>query len=577
MNYEFIIMNGVSCSVLDCTPQNNIRYWINKIIDKQPSKATKAELESMLYAYPFLQPYYITLQPQVSKTSRAATKNRDTQILCFNIGGNTKSKLTDDHPIIQRITHHHDPDILILQDTRIKEIPAWQIHGYALAHFQPPVLDNNKQHIGTDDICKNTYPHHITTQKASEQTDPAKVTIKEGNKHLATIITGHCRPDNNKYNSDRIHKFHQDLQKTFQQSKNDNKKSPIFVIGDFNARLGNLTLDHNKSLNKNGTNLKRFIQSNALSIMNNLFCPGVHTCTSGTGKSIIDLALTNDPKTISEMEIDTHRIFAKDHRPISLKIGIRRSLNAHVNVYGFRDVPTVNEGTMKQLQKLKTKRIKTLIKMSKKLNETVPHKHKPKFTTVTTLLWLYITQHLIIQSHGLKTRAGNNKWRSASKQLIDITTRIKMTTNQPNLHNKLIKLFKTTRNQSLHAKAISNSEAINKQPTNKKLKRMKQHFLNTNNNTTTTTITYKGKRMAKNKALRQFYKEQMTTQMPNDPQTNQINKQIKQTSAGSIIFNKRQILSALKHMNLTAAPGCRPLPSDRPKHIKTTLPHMANQ
>ncbi|MCP5015070.1 MAG: hypothetical protein GY938_07260, partial [Ketobacter sp.] len=124
-----------------------------------------------------------------------------------------------------------------------------------------------------------------------------------------------------------------------------NKCSDMYVIGDFNARIGHLSGDvhkHTKRPNFNGYTklMQRFLINSALSVANGQWTNGIPT-SLGTKHlnqgSIVDYVLDNNPANINDMKVDIHPIFY-DHRPIILSIkGADCTYTAANSHYSFRN------------------------------------------------------------------------------------------------------------------------------------------------------------------------------------------------------------------------------------------------
>ena len=98
----------------------------------------------------------------------------------------------------------------------------------------------------------------------------------------------------------------------------------LLVIGDFNARLGNFSGDH--QLNRRGRILLQHLQeSNLLYLRPET---GLYTSFNGLGRGIPDLVLTNNPDSLSELTVhESNSLGGSDHRLITFVLHTPQSIN----------------------------------------------------------------------------------------------------------------------------------------------------------------------------------------------------------------------------------------------------------
>ena len=87
----------------------------------------------------------------------------------------------------------------------------------------------------------------------------------------------------------------------------------IFILGDFNAKIGNYIKNNKETITKGGRHLKRLVEKQNLYIVNGESnkCEGLCTREQGEEKSIIDYVITTkkDLNTIKTMNIDEEKEF----------------------------------------------------------------------------------------------------------------------------------------------------------------------------------------------------------------------------------------------------------------------------
>ena len=90
-------------------------------------------------------------------------------------------------------------------------------------------------------------------------------------------------------------------------------EEPLLIVGDFNAHVGNDESGingNNEKINRNGKKIRELIERRNLTLLNSTeLCKGLWTRVSKDEKSIIDLAICNEPMLtqIHEMVVDEER------------------------------------------------------------------------------------------------------------------------------------------------------------------------------------------------------------------------------------------------------------------------------
>ena len=88
----------------------------------------------------------------------------------------------------------------------------------------------------------------------------------------------------------------------------EEESQQVLLIGDFNAKIGNLIQGNKDTITKSGRHLKRIVEKQRLKIINadKSKCRGIWTREQGKEKSVIDYVITNSQQseTMKKMQID---------------------------------------------------------------------------------------------------------------------------------------------------------------------------------------------------------------------------------------------------------------------------------
>ena len=112
----------------------------------------------------------------------------------------------------------------------------------------------------------------------------------------------------------------------------------VYLMGDTNARLGSFLDDKNVHgeliSNPNKSLFLEFLEYSGLIVMNNKYCRGVATYEIiGKKRSIIDLCLTNNPDSVTDLKIE--------HTPFGVNCQTcHKALTATIRIKPFERVPT---------------------------------------------------------------------------------------------------------------------------------------------------------------------------------------------------------------------------------------------
>lgn len=234
-----------------CDKQHDIvKFYCHQIYDKEVLPISSEDLPTILHQYPFLQLFH----PNINPETKIQIKTRSLTISCLNTDGGAKNKLTNDHPYIYNIIKTHDPHIMAFLDTRLQSSPNFNIPGYTLIAISYGG-DDTAHHIGGILVYKRIdVINKISIIHINHNTDTVILAYdNDGITHYITFC--YCRPYK-KRNKTKINSFYSNL--NFQTSKlfNQSANCSHLIMGDFNARLGIITGDHNAAFNPNAKKLR---------------------------------------------------------------------------------------------------------------------------------------------------------------------------------------------------------------------------------------------------------------------------------------------------------------------------------
>ena len=410
------------------------KYLVNKIIKyhMNDKKYTDDDLESLVLKYPFLQMYDPNIKPIIS--TKITIKNM--KIGFLNINGNAKYKINLIHPYMQQLIIQHRLDIIILIDTRKSNKPEWKLPGYKLAAHKSPIQNNNDCKIGGILVY---YKSNLKTKIELIQKTVGFNTIWLSLKNTKTnnityLAANYVRPfDLDNYERSTV--FFDTLEKDIMKFKN--KCHNIIVVGDFNARLGEVTNDFNKETYKPMYNDHSFpmtclLQTTGLIIANPAHAPGILTClskdTQHKGGSIIDFVMTNKLNNIETLKIDTNPVF-QDHRPVIFTLrNIKCSVTSCDKHFIFRHFKP-NDTDLKTHETIIKNRIPEINKFAKNIKDYISLNDRIFISNiVTTCVW-YTIHLATIQGFGIIDTQSMNRWYKTSVDQLELIAQ------QSNLNN----------------------------------------------------------------------------------------------------------------------------------------------
>ncbi len=156
-------------------------------------------------------------------------------------------------------------DLIAFIDTRITDRPNWFLPGYDLVGFKKPITGNENfgRYGGIIVYKRRNNLNNITTKHKVHGHDTIWLEIEQDNNKPIMLSVSYARY----YRSDkkeRSRNFFNALDKWTNHFRKD--CSELYSIGDFNARLGNLTYDRNT--NAHNGHMRNYINKNGMTIAN---------------------------------------------------------------------------------------------------------------------------------------------------------------------------------------------------------------------------------------------------------------------------------------------------------------------
>ena len=493
-------------------------------------------------------------------------------ISCLNIDGGAKKKLTNDHPYIYNIIRSHNPHIMAFLDTRLSDVPDFNIPGYELVAFSKGDV-NTYHHIGGVLVYKriDVLPT-IDVIHVNHDTDTIiiSITVKKI-KHFITFA--YCRPYKKK-NKHKINRFILIYTlKLIIPITNSNKQSHL-LMGDFNARLGVITGDHNHAYNKNSKHLRRVLHQHSLDVVNSKFARGSITFVKQQkGKkasSIIDLAISNNThQHISKFFINQNKKF-KTHKPIICKMNIDKIKVSDINpVYTFSSHKSSNEKLIAENDKLTQSKLFQLNKMIDKLN-IIPNMHNSDaISNIITYFTYYLLMRSLIRLYVVKRINSTDEWHNSNVDIAALNSEIRLDIDNDDRLKILENKYNECLNKLKQKEIDSNTDKILHYRTHNKQKFLKKLFISQNQQSIIHNLHYKNDYLPKNIAHHNYYKDLMqdTRLIKNDILSQQITKLHEQINRNTdvVLHNIDDIKFAIGRTNSIGAAG----------YDKITQPHLS--
>ena len=236
--------------------------------------------------------------PKLPKESQKVCPYVDPiSILQCNIGGSPQSRLAYGS-VLQKHINLHKPTLITLIETKVtrKDMPL--LSGYGL-FTRDPLFGSSG---GIAFYYKDTLAFQISKLPSSSKDSIPWVHLQNNENpskdlYICSVYAPHAESTKEKKMS-----FYKELNGSTAEIQN--KPGHVILVGDFNARLGDITGDHSTNSNKDA--FIDFLDSHSLTNMNVLKAFGQYTfhnirCDS---RSIIDFLLTD----LHESQIPVHII-----------------------------------------------------------------------------------------------------------------------------------------------------------------------------------------------------------------------------------------------------------------------------
>jgi len=542
INHSFIIGSLLKTSLLN-TPSKfsaGLKFVINKYLSKY-HKFHSSQLPQYLERYPFTTCLFPHLTPTTSVHQHSSLK-----IIYWNCNGFTS---TTHQSIPFSNILKSSPHLIILSE--LKTNNPLSIPNYTLLSRTPSKSTSG----GLGIFCQHQFSQAFNINHPNSNIDLLTI-------HCADqlIITGYVPPL----------QFPQPTtaQQTFWDTlKHQCLQNPHFtLIGDFNARLGFRTGDHNKTLSKFSHNLNQIISSTSAHIVNidNHF--GIPTWSRNTANSILDLVITTLPSNILKFDILPQGQTNKDHHPIFTNIKTSFTLNKYLKTFRFKKLPT---NKTYQTQHILT----NLQWISTKLNDL---QRSPDYEAFGKFSIWFIWEFLL-KNAGVRNINYHYPWIPTSPTVNKLLSQIQHCTytnsNPSSLYSALTKAQQAARHQHL-AGFLSN---LNHLPYYKKIKAISSK-LNTFKNFADPNLSHLANSIADNfQRISNNHLQNLPYAIPPNHFQNiedEVLRLFHSTNSSepwlTQPFSETEITQAIDHLRCTSAPGRLGIPYSFWKLTKTS-------
>ncbi len=402
----------------------NMLFHMNIVFKDSLGSVDLDQRKKLLRQYPALQIFDPYLKPYCTQLITQG----DHKLLFLNVGGSVQKKFTNQHAWIRRILSVHQPHIIALADIQLASAPVWTVPGYSLKIFKRGAADCKQRTGGILVFVHNSILNQFQQDRLANKHNVDLVWYRI-NRHRYGVA--YCRPDSTK-NRLRTTHFYNQLNANLTHFSKDPAQYSLTLVGDFNARCGQLTGERNNKINTGGRKLMACIDQHELSIANAALAHGIPTFRDSRGHTAIDdHTLTNSTDTIADLTIDTSPMF-NDHRPIVLTLRNPTIQTQRVDtVFGFnrQPFPGVTERRKTQIVHPYAHRIRAI---HADLLEYGTSDHNVQLIAdVVSYFAYYFMQKAIIQINGIRKVTGAQSWEHTNLDLIDINARIDIANEQP--------------------------------------------------------------------------------------------------------------------------------------------------
>ncbi len=228
-------------------------------------------------------------------------KMKKFNVMYLNIRG-MKSKYNS---LLTKI-EEEDPTMFCIAETHLIEEEEIKVDGYEIYRN-----DRNNDGWGGVLIGLKSELEHITTvvEKGKEVGETLWIVINNSKINLRVGIV--YAPQESRTPKEKLKIMYEKLEEQIVQAKA--KEQKLFIVGDFNCKIGDVIVGNRKEVTKGGRLLLKMMKRQKLSVLNSSEkCQGLWTRVEGNSKSVIDYMIVDkdDEKALQEMIIDEQREYA---------------------------------------------------------------------------------------------------------------------------------------------------------------------------------------------------------------------------------------------------------------------------
>ena len=219
-------------------------------------------------------------------------------IYYVNVRG-LKSKMDS----VQRILEDIQPEVICMTETHLGDGEKVELEGYEI-YYNSNTKGKGGIVVGIQEKLK-----HITIETEKKKGAFETLWIKIDNTKNKINIGTIYAPQESRTKIKVFREMYKTINEKINNIKNDNEK--MYLVGDFNAKVGDVIKGNKDEISKSGKILKDMILGQDLGLLNaNHKCIGTWTRILGTEKSIIDYAmvLQGDEQYIKEIRIDDDKV-----------------------------------------------------------------------------------------------------------------------------------------------------------------------------------------------------------------------------------------------------------------------------
>ena len=225
------------------------------------------------------------------------------RVLYSNING-IKSKSES----LKNIVEEKKPTVVMLVETKLEIEDDFKIEGYTTHKM------NRNENGGGVMILVKEELKNITVEVAdrNEIGEAKWISINNGRTNVRIGVL--YAPQEHRTSVQQLKIMYNDLKEQIQKAKIN--KQEVLLIGDFNAKVGELVTNNHTEVSKSGKLLIKLLDSMHLKLMNtSSSCNGLWTRTEKKKKSVIDYVIMDEEgeDLVSRMEIDEGRNFTPYH------------------------------------------------------------------------------------------------------------------------------------------------------------------------------------------------------------------------------------------------------------------------